>query len=51
MPTLVQGKNILCGKFGVTDKGIQRVRIPGINQNYRDNSRFLKAIYGAQVEI
>ena len=51
MPTLVQGKNILCGKFGITDKGILRVRIPRINQNYRDNSRFLKAIYGAQVEI
>ena len=51
MPMLVQGKNILCGKFGITDKGILRVRIPRINQNYRDNSRFLKAIYGAQVEI
>ena len=51
MPRLMQGTNILCGKFGVTDKGILKVRIPGINQNYRDKSRFLKAIYGAQVDI
>ena len=51
MPRSMQGTNILCVKLGVTDKGILRVRIPGINQNYKDNSRFLKAIYGAQVKI
>ena len=51
VPGLMQGINILCGKLGITVKGILGIKIPGINQNYRDNSRFLRPTDGAQVEI
>ena len=51
VPGLRQGIHILCGKLGITVKGIVGIKIPGINQNYRDNSRFFRATDGAQVEI
>lgn len=51
VPGLMQDINILCGKLGITVKGILGIKIPGINQNYRDTSRFFRATHGAQVEI
>lgn len=49
MSGLMRVTNILHGSFGVADKNILRVKI--LDQNYRDNSRFFKAVDEVQVEI